>query len=296
MKQLMPSKGKGLHRFSALTLSGTSLTDSTGVSSSSDTGSHGETNHTVEDSLALGKSTICVAADVEMSGPSASSTVESTNTQVQMHFPSTPALPYAGLPTHPPSVNPSANQATFDWCSDQSAHPPMTPSFFARPATPPSCNTSANSSIKPSSSVSQKWRVEDEENSMVSGFTSSSVARKRRAKTNPKLEMMEDLGQKLENFKGNFEKSYESGAGGSSSSTLARPSIPIHPTCQRARDRFLEVDGAALAPTEFACFLDLLVRDAGISDTYLSLAKDPDHLTANRIGWMKAQLEGSRKA
>ncbi|KAI6158841.1 hypothetical protein EDD17DRAFT_1763187 [Pisolithus thermaeus] len=114
-------KGKGLNRFSALSLSGTSLTDSMGLSSLSDTGSHGESTNTVEGSSAHGTSTLCVPADIEMSGPSISSMVKSTNTQVQMHFPPTPVPPYTASFTQSPSIVPTPIQATSDWHLDQSS-------------------------------------------------------------------------------------------------------------------------------------------------------------------------------
>ncbi|KAI6158842.1 hypothetical protein EDD17DRAFT_1763189 [Pisolithus thermaeus] len=87
------------------------------------------------------------------------------------------------------------------------------------------------------------------------------------------MDLVQDFGQKLESFKGNFKKSYESG-GGSSSSTPARPTIPIHPIFQKARDRFMEVDRTVLTPPDFTHFLALLIEDAA---------------------WIQMHLEESRK-
>ncbi|KAI6134403.1 hypothetical protein EV401DRAFT_1361368 [Pisolithus croceorrhizus] len=103
-------------------------------------------------------------------------------------------------------------------------------------------------------------------------------------------EAIRDLGRKLDNFRGIFEKTYESGEG-SYGSTPAKHIIPIHPISRRARDRFVEVDAATLAPAEFARFLNLLVEDVVVADTYLSIAKDPDHIVACRKAWIQTHLE-----
>ncbi|KAI6011565.1 hypothetical protein PISMIDRAFT_13518 [Pisolithus microcarpus 441] len=184
---------------------------------------------------------------------------------VQMQPPRLPSSAFAMSPARPSSVVSTHTQATSNWRLQQDTDPPSTPLFLC-PPTPSSCTTSAISSIKPSSSVSQKRRADDDD----------SMA-----------EALHDLGQKLDNFKDNFEKSYDN----SSNSTPAKPIIPIHPVSRRARDRFLDVDAATVTPAEFTRFLDLLVEDVVIADTYLSISRDPNRFIAGQNDWIQKCLE-----
>ncbi|KAI6031219.1 hypothetical protein BKA83DRAFT_4487937 [Pisolithus microcarpus] len=282
MKQLMPSKGKGLNAFSALSLVGT--TGATRLSSSSDSESRSESINTMEGPSVHEETTPCgTGDDVEMTQLPGST----DPSHVQMQPPRLPSSAFAMSPAWPSSVISTRTQATSNWHLQQDTDPPSTP-LFLRPPTPSSCTTSAISSIKPSSSVSQKQRADNDDSMVASSWvTSSSGARKRRVKTDLKAEALHDLGQKLDNFKDNFEKSYDN----SSNSTPAKPIIPIHPVSRRARDRFLDVDVATVTPAEFTRFLDLLVEDVVIADTYLSISRDPDRFIAGRNDWIQKRLE-----
>ncbi|KAL4078344.1 hypothetical protein V8B97DRAFT_1936806 [Scleroderma yunnanense] len=160
MKQLMPSKGKGLNCFSALSLSELHSTGGNRLSTSTSESEHGEGSTST--------STLCAGTnDIEMSYPP---------------FPP-PITPYTTLyasSSGPPSTASAHMQAIFNWQSDQSAGPPTTLTNFTPPTAPSSFSGLAISSIKPSSSVSahiehlRKRKADGEDSLVVSSSLSVS--------------------------------------------------------------------------------------------------------------------------
>ena len=286
MKLLMPSKGKGLNRFSALSLSAPrSATD--GISTGSSSHDEGSNSTVGGHSVAP-----CTSNDVEMSTP--------------QHVPADLSPPIA--PSIPCAIS-TNTQAAFNLHSDQSAGVPATPSSFTPPTAPSSFNGSNISLIKPSSSVSaciersQKRKADGDGSSIISSslagsrVSNSSSTRKQRAGNN---EVIERLGHQLEGIQAEFMESLKSekstiseGSAVGGPSSMAR--IPTHPLSQKAREQFLELDMALVSPDELARFLDLLTNNVIFADTYLSLTKDPVRFAAGRKAWIELRLKEIRE-
>ncbi|KAL4070109.1 hypothetical protein V8B97DRAFT_1965628 [Scleroderma yunnanense] len=174
MKQLMPSKGKGLNCFLALSLSKSHSTGGNRLSASTSKSEHGEgSTSTVVECSNNGQSTLCTGTnDIEMSYP----LIE-------------PFIPSAAKPACTFCVPATHMQAIFNWQSDQSAGPPTTLTNFTPPTAPSLFSGLAISSIKLSSSVSacieclRKWKADGKDSSLISSSlsvlkTSTSSAQK----------------------------------------------------------------------------------------------------------------------
>jgi len=309
----MPSKGKGLNRFSALSLSAPrSTTDGISTGSSS----HDKGSNSTVGGLSVAP---CTANDMEMYAPqhvpvdlspplapSASCTVP-TDTQTAFSWPSNHVPVDSSPPLAPfvPCTVPTNTQTAFSWPSDQSAGIPATPTSFTPPTAPSSFNGSNISSIKPSSSVSariersQKRKADGDGSSIISSslagsrVSNSSSARKRRAGNS---EVIGRLEHRLEGIQAEFRETWKGekstvseGSVATSPSAMAR--IPTHLLSRKAREQFLELDMALVSPDELAHFLDLLTDNVIFADTYLSLTKDPVRFAAGRKAWIELRLK-----
>ena len=211
----MPSQGKGLNRFSGLTISeppsaGPSAMETSVSRSDSGGGSAGTTGapSTVQDTLCMAPPSHAVQGATEggsVYGANARFTAIDTDAtmasipqpfqlsahQIAHHpfLPSSsstqgnfivPSYPVSSVGSvKPPSTTSGHTNMTFDWHSDLNV--PRTPMSFTPPTAPSSFNGSSISSIKPSSSISarmeqsRKRKVDDDECSILSSALSATA-------------------------------------------------------------------------------------------------------------------------
>jgi len=210
----MPSNGKGLHRFSALTIGKSSSLGEPSVgtpTSGSDSGggsigtvgapstAHDATFHPVQGATEGGS---VRGANIGFTGIDTDVMMASTPQPLQLsanqvaHFSFAPpssstgnpiirsiARPYPASSVGPHSTTSGHTNMTFDWHSDLSV--PRTPTSFTPPTAPSSFNGSSISSVKPSSSISarmerteqsRKRKVDDDERSIISSTMSAALS------------------------------------------------------------------------------------------------------------------------
>ncbi|KAI9452817.1 hypothetical protein HD554DRAFT_2179770 [Boletus coccyginus] len=316
MKNLMPSKGKGLNRFSALTIStpSTLAGPSVGAPPTSESDSGGGSIGTVGAPSTV-QDTLCMVSGASL-GYSAIDTDAVMATVPQLSQPSQlladqvahPPFGHSVVPSYPVSTAGSAHPSstssghtnmTFGWRSDLNA--PPTPTSFAPPTAPSSFNSSSISSVKPSSSISArmeqslKRKGDDDDHSVVSSTLSTacstSSARKRRARKG--TFSCEQLGEKFEKLENMCESiSDQSGLIKNAVSALdtKTSASASHPIVQAARKKLVELDATVIPPSDvvllFKCFHD----NHDFADGYLQLMTAPE-LAAARQAWLKDGIE-----
>jgi len=189
----MPSKGKGLNHFSALSISvpqASTSADTTRLSPSiSNSGSGEGSGGTVGMPSTPSKSVLPSLSPQESStqGGSNFTFPMDVDTSIAQLLAWNTALPPVTLYTEPssnfkvPSTASGSTYATSNWHSDQSVPPPATPTSFTPPMAPSSFGSSAISSVKPSSSISarmelsQKWKADGDDQSMASTLLSATA-------------------------------------------------------------------------------------------------------------------------
>ena len=317
MKQIMPSggKGKGLHKFSALSINENARA-SLDAAGSSESGSKGEGSGEGEGSReGEGSGEGERSGEGEGSGGTVgmpSTPVETANAarDVEMPFDPLPTPASQSLASAPVSSAPFNNvsstmHATVDLNSGQSGVPSM-PTTFTPPTAPSSFNGSSVSSIKPSSSISarievtRRKRKADEDISSVASSSltkpsSTSSARKRR--TGNAVELSR-VGDQLQGLRDNINEHFDT-FGSAVSDISARVSSrhsrekakPLaHPSVHLARQKLLQIDKARVLQSEIASLFALFEQDLSFTDAYLQLAEDPNGLAEARHDWLKREI------
>lgn len=333
MKELMPSKGKGLNRFSALTISvpsavGGPSADVSASESDSGGGSIGTVGapSTVQDTLCmvsgsnLGFMAIDTDPDTMMAAPISqplqpladqvahlSFVPPSFSTQDKFAHSIVPSYPISsvGSAHPPPSTSSGYTNMTFSWQSDPNT--PPTPTSFPPPTAPSSFNGSSISSVKPSSSISarmeqsRKRKGDDDGGSVVSSTVSAaalstSSARKRRAGKG--VFSREELGEKFEKLESMCESiSGQSGIIKSAVSALdAKASASTsHPIVQAARKQLVQMDATVIPPSDVVLLFKRFHDNHDFADGYLQLTTTPE-LAAARRAWLKDGIEEMKRS
>lgn len=299
MKLLMPSKGKGLNRFSALSISDPQPSGDARLSTSEsetqpDSGeTFGTPSSPPREAL---PATDSAQADPAESSTAASSRFDSTTVPQPAHPLSSNAIP---PPLPPTSFGPTApystqTQAVPSWHPEPSYPPTAFQTPFSPPSVPSSFNGSAISSIKPTSSVSarmaasRKRPADDEPETVVSACMSAAAAsstsssRKRRAANTDIVREIGGLRSDINNHLNTFESTITN----MSEKALSRmqPGSGVHPIIHQARQRFLQLDSTKFSPPEIAALFRKFQHDHDFSDGYLLLA---DGFEAARLEFLQ---------